>query len=180
LLVKFGLGERDNFEKLYVEQKKVLGRDLDENEVVGVMKTILQRLLAKTHSINDITPKDQEELTRMAAESLVSPSRPPGSAIIKFPKAAKLSGSDLRKNLPFFTAAEGIISDDQLLALHRLKPEDKLKLFEFSPQEAKHFTPDEIINSTVGELKGVKVKNANTIQGYVNRKSTIPFRYNYY
>jgi len=163
------LGQSQAFRQLYEEQTRLRNRSLNDDEMTALAKIMLQRNIEERHSIDDIDPKDQEDLTGMAGGvSPTSPSRPHSSAIVQFPVPGRPSMSDFREN--FFMAARGIIPEDQLRAFHSLKPVDKMKLFEFSPEEAKNFTRDEIINSTVGELKGLlKVKAAKHISRYIKK-----------
>ena len=164
------LGQSQAFRQLYEEQTRLKNRSLNDDEMTALAKIILQRNIEQEHSIDDIDPKDQEDLTGMAPGD-ISPSRPHGSAIVKFPEPARPSMTD------FFMSARGIIPEDQLRALHGLKPKDKIKIFEFTPQEAKNFTIDEIQGHTVGELRGMlKVKHAHAIKGFIKRKETVPFK----
>ena len=170
-LFRNNLAGSEHFRQLYEEQAKLRQRDLNEDELTAIAKITLSKVIEQRHSIDDIDPKDQEDLTGMAAGggvSPTSPARPHGSAIVQFPVPGRLSMSDVRGD--FFTAASGIIPEDQLTALHRLKPIDKVKICQFSPKDVKNFTIDEIINSTVGELKGLlKVKAAKHISRYIKK-----------
>jgi len=155
---------KDIFAQLYDEKTREINRSLDDEEALVLVKRAFQRNIQQRHSIDDISKQDQEELTGQSSPT--SPSRPYGSAIVKFPEPARSSGSDFKEN--FFMSARGIIPEDKLTELHGLKPVDKMKLYQFSPQEAKNFTIDEIINSSVGELKGfLKQKAARILSPHI-------------